>query len=60
MVAVKYAKDDPKGRCNKGEYKLDDEGSKILIAKKPDISCIPHSKDKYDHQYREFKIHRLI
>ena len=31
----------------KGDYKLDAEGNKILVAKKPDISCIPHSKEKF-------------
>ena len=30
----------------KKETKLDVEGNKIMVAKKPNISCIPHSKEK--------------
>ena len=34
-----------KDDINKGDYKLDEEGNKIMIAKKPNINCIPHSKE---------------
>ena len=47
MVPERYGKDDPEGKYKKGYYKTDDKGNKIMKAIKPEISCIPHSSEKF-------------
>ena len=46
MRPTKHATDDILGRCKKGGYKKDETGNKIILAARPEITCVPHSYAK--------------